>query len=571
MADPLHDAIAAINAGDHAAAEAILAAALREAPGHPVLLTLLGIALIEQDRAAEAREVLGRALAASPGNPRVLLPLARAERLLGCPADAVAHYRALLASGMDEPALHLELALALLDQDDREGAEQRLRAGLGAPSILRAEAGERAALHHALGNVLKTRRAFDEALDALDEARTGHPDPVRLAKDRAGVLQHLRRFDDAAEVLGEAVALAPLDLDAHLQLNEMLYRQGRDEAFLRSYDDAARRVPASPLLPVARAQLLLRLGDLGGAAAAYRQALQLAPGHAAARIGLARVLERQDAGLAHDAYASAVAQAPGDPAVLVACGSFLLRDGDARGAQSLAERAHDLDPEGQEALALLTLAYRASGDAREERLAAYDDMVRVFDLEPPPGFADMAAFNAELAAYLDDLHGDRREHVTQTLRGGTRLYDAVFHNGHALADVLRGRIDQAVARYIAEWPLDASHPVAARRRGGFRYAGSWSSRMGDRGYHLNHLHPDGWISSAYYARVPGDAGEGGARAGWLKFGEPDESLGAAFAPRHWIEPRVGRLVLFPSYFWHGTIPFTSTDSRVTIAFDVTPV
>jgi hypothetical protein len=30
------------------------------------------------------------------------------------------------------------------------------------------------------------------------------------------------------------------------------------------------------------------------------------------------------------------------------------------------------------------------------------------------------------------------------------------------------------------------------------------------------------------------------------------------------------LVLFPSYFWHGTIPFQSPQPRLTVAFDAVP-
>jgi hypothetical protein len=29
-------------------------------------------------------------------------------------------------------------------------------------------------------------------------------------------------------------------------------------------------------------------------------------------------------------------------------------------------------------------------------------------------------------------------------------------------------------------------------------------------------------------------------------------------------------VLFPSYFWHGTMPFESKDYRLTVAFDAAP-
>jgi hypothetical protein len=33
----------------------------------------------------------------------------------------------------------------------------------------------------------------------------------------------------------------------------------------------------------------------------------------------------------------------------------------------------------------------------------------------------------------------------------------------------------------------------------------------------------------------------------------------------------GRLVLFPSYMWHGTVPFLSPTARTTIAFDAIPL
>ncbi len=58
--------------------------------------------------------------------------------------------------------------------------------------------------------------------------------------------------------------------------------------------------------------------------------------------------------------------------------------------------------------------------------------------------------------------------------------------------------------------------------------------------------------------------------GWLKFGEPPFDMGFSDPVRRMVEPKVGRLVLFPSYMWHGTLPFTAPDTRTTIAFDVLP-
>jgi hypothetical protein len=61
-----------------------------------------------------------------------------------------------------------------------------------------------------------------------------------------------------------------------------------------------------------------------------------------------------------------------------------------------------------------------------------------------------------------------------------------------------------------------------------------------------------------------------AHGGGIKFGEPDIDIGPAGAARRRIQPATGRLVLFPSYMWHGTEPFESDEPRMTVAFDVVP-
>ena len=86
---------------------------------------------------------------------------------------------------------------------------------------------------------------------------------------------------------------------------------------------------------------------------------------------------------------------------------------------------------------------------------------------------------------------------------------------------------------------------------------------------MNHLHPEGWISSAYYVSLPAAAKSGETQEGWIKFGEPRWPLPHCGVEKI-IQPKEGRLVLFPSYMWHGTIPF-SEGERMTAPFDVVPV
>ena len=57
----------------------------------------------------------------------------------------------------------------------------------------------------------------------------------------------------------------------------------------------------------------------------------------------------------------------------------------------------------------------------------------------------------------------------------------------------------------------------------------------------------------------------------IKFGEPSFDVPLKDAIRRAIQPRPGHLVLFPSYMWHGTIPFQAAQNRTTIAFDAIPV
>jgi hypothetical protein len=182
----------------------------------------------------------------------------------------------------------------------------------------------------------------------------------------------------------------------------------------------------------------------------------------------------------------------------------------------------------------------------------------------------MDDFNAELNAWLDRVHPATREYLNQSLRGGTQTPDQLFGKGHVLVEKIRGRIDKAVGRYIREMKQDEQHPFLSRRARDFRHAGSWSSRLRDCGFHINHIHPHGWISSCYYVAVPKAVEDVRARQGWIKFGEPGLDVPLRNAIRRAIQPRAGRLVLFPSYMWHGTIPFHDVQPRTTIAFDVVP-
>jgi hypothetical protein len=129
---------------------------------------------------------------------------------------------------------------------------------------------------------------------------------------------------------------------------------------------------------------------------------------------------------------------------------------------------------------------------------------------------------------------------------------------------------QALQWYAREIGSDPAHPYTARSRVSGQITEAWSVQLQRGGFHVNHLHPKGWVSSAYYLSVPEEVRDPVQRSGWIKFGEPRYSVPGA-VPEHMVQPEPGLLVLFPSYMWHGTTAIQGQEPRTTIAFDALPI
>jgi hypothetical protein len=159
---------------------------------------------------------------------------------------------------------------------------------------------------------------------------------------------------------------------------------------------------------------------------------------------------------------------------------------------------------------------------------------------------------------------------TQTNVDLTRTRDPVLR---ALFTALIPPIGDFVASLSRGGDL-LTEPLSARNSGGFAFGGAWSVRLKPGGgRHVNHTHPQGWLSSAFYVDLPKTmtgAVNGEGQEGWIQFGEPGCPTRPALGPEHAVRPEPGLLVLFPSYMWHGTRPFGGAQTRLTFAFDVVP-
>lgn len=573
LAASIFEAANFVRQGHWQLADALLAQVLASHPDDPDGLQLLGLVRENQGRPAEAEALLRRSLILRPKQPHVQAHLGRVLAQAGRHQEAVALLQAAAEAQPDLFDAFLVLAQVQLTEGDLVAAEKNYRSALRlAPKSQVALLG--------LGVVLnKTSRPAEAEtllrLAAKDNARPA-PWQSKIAYSLGLSLEAQGRKDEAVEAWRCAIALDPANLEAHRELNALLYRIGREDEFLVSHEEAFRRLPLvrkgeRAALLLQKAGLLMDAERFEEARDAFARVAVLAPESAGPQNGLAAAHARMgqlDASIA--AYETSIRLKPDDPATAIHLACVLLQAGENERALRLTADAVAHMACDQAALAVHELALRANGDPRAQALADYERHIQIFDLEPPPGFSTMADFNAALNAHLDTMHTDKREPLDQTLRHGTQTAPSLLAGRNALLGALRQRIEEAVAVYIERMPLDDGHPLTGRRAAGFSFAGSWSSRLHDQGFHANHVHPKGWISSCYYVAVPDAALDSVAQQGWIKFGEPSFKTAMADTIRRTIQPMPGRLVLFPSYMWHGTIAFRSAATRTTIAFDAIP-
>lgn len=539
------------------------AQAVKAAPRDPLYAFNQGLALTRLGRLTEAEAALRAAAKNKPDFTEALFELGALLHRSGKLEEAEKNFRQILRVMPGHVHAKLALGAVLVDAKRPQEAEAPLRRALTETADPRLKA----QLHLQLAQCLRRQRKDGEALESLDKAQALFPALPNLALHRAETLQNLERFDEAVAIFEAEVARRPADAALHHDFNALLFQLGRSDKFLKSYD----RAPQSREILMGKAFFLTHEKRFAEAHAIYAGLQARDPGDQIAATCTANALsmmKRHDEALA--GFEAAIARHGGDADLYRRAAEPALLSGDPQKAAWLCDQALRLSPHDGGTLAILSIASRLLEDGRDEALNGYDTLIRDFDLDPPDGFSSIESFNAELNAELDRLHPQTREFVNQSLRGGTQTPEHLFPAGLPLVTKLKQRIDAAVARYIAELGEDPAHPLLSRRARDFRYAGSWSSRLRDCGFHVNHIHHEGWISSCYYVAVPEAVKDESAKQGWIKFGEPALEVALKNPIRRTIQPVPGKLILFPSYMWHGTVPFRDKAARTTIAFDVVP-
>jgi len=501
---------------------------LARAPKDGTVLNLAGIAAFQVGDAETARELLAEAATRRPKDPEIQMNLGNVLGSLGDTDEALAAYAtaAALAARYAEPAYNAGMLLSNCGRATE--AVEQFEAAL-------ARDPEHTGASLAMAESLRTLGYLNGAKDVLAGLIARLPDHAVALTNLSAVLGEMGRHKEAMEAAERAIAADPGLAAAHY--NAGVHALSLDDAptAIERFRHALGLEPENAAAALNLGEAALRSGDKAGAERAFRRAREIDPTFAKAAVNDADLALAD--GDAEDAVAridSFLARYPGEPSAL-AFKAFALRD--------------------------------AGRNAEATEIDSLERFLSVVDVDAPPGFGDIGDFNRALSAHI-------LSHPTLTAAPASHATKDGLHSGELLAGDAGPIADfekivrSAFVGYARRFAGEPSHPFLDRKPSDIRVS-VWSVVMESGGHQVPHIHPSAWLSGVYYVEVPDTVRDDDAmQAGWIEFGRaPADIHVSSTAPTQTFLPKPGRMILFPSHFYHRTLPLAGKKRRISVAFD----
>lgn len=425
-----------------------------------------------------------------------------------------------------------------------------------------------AVLHNyaaALGDAGRNREAVEVMRKAMDMGLNAPESWLVFGRVLAGN----RDLDEAEQAFMRLVQMQPTEPGAHRELAQLIWMKTGDRDKAMSVLNAAiKAYPSVAALHITRAQIYGQTGDHDTEYMIVKEAARLSNGdpmleYSACNSALAA--KKFDEALE---YGERIARAlPQDNGAVSTYCQALLATGDGRGALQVADALCARDPMNQLFIALQATAYRLTGDERYHELFDYDAFVFTSPLDAPKGWSSLESYLDDLIEGLDAAHSYKTHPFSQSVRHGSQISSINGSENPAMrayTEAMAGPVGRYVERLTG-----GEDPLRSRNIGGFRMFSTFSVNLHPSGFHVNHVHPQGWLSSACHLRLAEHDPEN-ENAGWLKFGEPGVATSPELPPERFVKPSPGVVAIFPSYMWHGTERFEKGAPRLTVASDIVP-
>lgn len=425
-------------------------------------------------------------------------------------------------------------------------------------------------LRHNLGVILRLDGQSERALKQYSLLLDGGVKLHQLMHNTGNALSDLSRFNEAIDFYNKAISINIGYVDSHINLNNLLWELGQKEMFLKSFQKALIAEPSNKKMVFSYLKMLLQVSEFAKVneilikldqsfkhCAQYYQLLGLS------LLRLGKKIE------ALAAQKECLKFQPVNEQHQIDYARNLIETGNTKSAIPLLQKVIENNSQSQMAIAYLSSCWRISDDKREFEINNYDEIIKEYRITSIAG-KDVESFCSDLKRYLETLHVAKNHPLEQTLIGGSQTKGNLFNDKNELLCQLVKEINDCVFKYCKEIKSSRSIDQDLKKMQSFHFTGSYSIRLNDSGFHVSHVHPMARLSLCFYVDVPNSVKGDKNHQGWLHIGAPNLDVKPTLIAERYIEPTVGKLVIMPSYVWHGTVPFQSDAHRLTVVCDIAP-
>lgn len=426
---------------------------------------------------------------------------------------------------------------------------------------------------HNLGLCYHLNGDCKSALQYYKQAYDLKTDNTQVLLSYACLLNELGEYDQATSLLKQGIKIEPSNTMLHVRLNEFLWELNKEDEFCSSYQQVYAFLQNDEQLRKNHIQQLISAGLIERAEQQLTSGLKKYPESASLTALYGSVMAdklKYDAAI--EAFNFSLTQTF-DKNVAQQLVKVLIIRKEYKKSQVLINALINAEPDCQLTWGLQSIIWRFTNKEKYQWLNNYQSFVYAEKLGVPSGYENREGFLQALRVVLEQQHKTVSAPLQQTLKHGTQTAARLLHLPIKEIQELRTEVIKIAKNFIATLPDDDNHPLLRRKSDNIDISGSWSVKLESNGFHVNHVHPAGWISSSCYITIPKSMEQGDERKGAIKFGETPLALGDLEVVERMIHPEEGMVVLFPSYMWHGTFPFNGSDDeyRMTAPFDVKPL
>ena len=411
-----------------------------------------------------------------------------------------------------------------------------------------------------LGSTLVKLNKFFEAEASYKKAVQFKPDYAKAYYNLGNTLQKLEKSNEAEINYKKAIELKPDYAEAYNNLGTIFQNLNRQEEAEKNYKKAIELNPKYAIAYNNLGAALIKLNRLAEAEKSFNKAIELQPMFEGALINRGQILFNR--GEFESALKDFEACNSEDSRSRVLASLYSLRRID--DIYKRIEKNSQLDAKN-----IAVASFSAFISKKEKRVTAHKfcnnplDLIKVSNLSTH--FNNSNLFINEVINELNNVKTRWEPYGKSTHKGFQSTGKNLFENSSKKLLNLKSIIDHEIDSYclkfkdedctfIKQWPLKTN------------LIGSYVL-LKQYGHQESHIHVNGWLSGVIYLKVvtPLVKDEGA-----IELSLNGENYFDANLPKHIHQPKEGDMIFFPSSLHHRTIPFTSDEDRIVVAFDLNP-